>query len=1421
MHLSVTQVNHAQDMLQETEVLVTEMLVTEVMVAGSYLLTTDLLQETEAMVSKPDLFTLRGGGEANPYCYHPDPVDPMSKSYLLACINVESAHTQFDKIVSYDAEAEHPPNILMVCEHRIMDKDISGFKRRFAEQGWQLHAVPAPAENGRTHAGVAILTRSGLRCYLHENDLPQWQKCGRFITGSIIAPTGKHLFELAGIYGYADPAHHRREQQQLFDNVASWLAPRHNLPLAVVGDLNDDAQQYATTAHWTAAGLLTDILAQHENPKVYTHASGSILDHALGTPAFMRLCQRGWTHNDFIFPCHRGLHIQVASKSQPYLSYLSVPPLPTSRLAKLHLQQQLEARQTPKDFTQALTLGDIDTAHAIWCSRWERLLTQSCVYTGATVEQCPPGRAQTTTTRHTHPVERAMTVSYLPLELRQCYHTINLLRNLIHDELRHEQQVTWDLRINWTHRRQKLARRLHDLHKVDFDPEDPLSPECALTAVEPVLKQLQAQHRKETANKWHQKMTQYKSACKYVTAQAHTRLDRLQLSTGEWTTDVDKMDEELRAFWQQQAIADPHTLDDIRYNSRRLVDSIIPESDYIVLETINTKDVLNTIASLKNQAAPGPGCWHPTDLKSLPEIAIGELAQLYVACEKWQHFPRLFAESVTTNIPKAPGKAKAADLRPISVYPLLWRVYAKLRAHQTTAQIAPRLSAHQHGAIPGASVEDVVTEIKMAVDNCVAETGQIHGLQVDIQKCFNSLDVDIALYTLQKMGLPPSLAQLWNAHYMRHTTRHRYPGSVLGTPYSPARGIAQGDPLAVLLANAQISIIPKALAAKGEHLQDMQQWWFLDDSTIIGSKQETIRDAYSIMQETFQTLALRICVPKTVYFTHSPGTPIQLGMDTLTGVVRLEILGADVQVPDPQAPDKPLPVPQEELQGRNAKRWNQVLPRIKLLRHLPGGPQYKTKIASACIAALWRYAPFGVQPGRAQLQGIQQALQDAIFGPGLREAAREILQGHLLPFHFTHLDYARTYALLRLLRRAWLRGRLTETTLHTDYLRHSYMYQLREALRTVRLQLDNGTLHSPTTGKILKIYTDTDQRVWLHELCELCRDDLAYQLSQRRPREFAHCSKGIAREATFGIWPKHRNAHETTIMRNWFSGSLAYKERQWRHHRGPNGPSPYCNWCWFEKHALVKETVLHIIEQCELGSRYRQEPCWALVQHLPPGALETGTLPTQHNLTKDQLKLWPLVQKCVLKILMLRNQRLPALEQDYGSPPSCPKPGSGPRYRLIGKQPPTDTCPDQRPRRACGNRLDQVIAEPNEDGEWLFNNHRVVQNHELQIPVSPLRPRFLFCVFCRRSASLQEPGPQQALKIIHKRNRTGCNPSQHRTKIDSTLVAHLLKAHLVESVEGSKTLLRCELCGEVNNHRQREGTWGNKHALCFWLRNET
>ena len=58
-------------------------------------------------------------------------------------------------------------------------------------------------------------------------------------------------------------------------------------------------------------------------------------------------------------------------------------------------------------------------------------------------------------------------------------------------------------------------------------------------------------------------------------------------------------------------------------------------------------------------------------------------------------------------------------------------------------------------------------------------------------------------------------------------------------------------------------LLPRVLQAAGDELDDLQQWWYLDDSTLLGSSQHTIQRAYQLLQKAFDTQALRISIPKT------------------------------------------------------------------------------------------------------------------------------------------------------------------------------------------------------------------------------------------------------------------------------------------------------------------------------------------------------------------------------------------------------------------------------------------------------------------------------------------------------------------------------------------------------------------------------
>ena len=316
----------------------------------------------------PHRFLHSGGDPA--YHYQLEPAEAMTPTYVITSVNVESVNTQFDQIITYEHHQQHAPDILVLHEHRVAEKGLEATVKKFKDHDWTLTALPAPQDKGRVHAGVAVATRPGIRFQRHEQDLAHWQQQGRLLIGSLIGPNGKLICELLGIYSFSDPAHHQQERRQLIEQVEAWIAPRHRLPLIVMGDFNYDVYSYPTTAKWLSAGLLVDTLGLHEHPRVPTHISGSILDYALATETLMKMCIHADTQTEFTFPSHRGIQVHLRATPQSLTSYLNAPPLPTNRLVRLRIAQLPEANATPAAYSNALALGDVDKAHQLWCARW-------------------------------------------------------------------------------------------------------------------------------------------------------------------------------------------------------------------------------------------------------------------------------------------------------------------------------------------------------------------------------------------------------------------------------------------------------------------------------------------------------------------------------------------------------------------------------------------------------------------------------------------------------------------------------------------------------------------------------------------------------------------------------------------------------------------------------------------------------------------------------------------------------------------------------------------------------------------------------------------------------------------------------------------------------------------------------------------
>ena len=100
---------------------------------------------------------------------------------------------------------------------------------------------------------------------------------------------------------------------------------------------------------------------------------------------------------------------------------------------------------------------------------------------------------------------------------------------------------------------------------------------------------------------------------------------------------------------------------------------------YAALPSLTLENIRYVISKkLKNNTATGLDGWRPSEIKQLPDCLLSALLDVFHLCEIQGYFPSSFYYSYTTLIPKGVSRTPLS-LRPITVLPVPYRIYASLR----------------------------------------------------------------------------------------------------------------------------------------------------------------------------------------------------------------------------------------------------------------------------------------------------------------------------------------------------------------------------------------------------------------------------------------------------------------------------------------------------------------------------------------------------------------------------------------------------------------------------------------------------------------------------------------------------------------------------------------------------------------------
>ena len=311
---------------------------------------------------------------------------------------------------------------------------------------------------------------------------------------------------------------------------------------------------------------------------------------------------------------------------------------------------------------------------------------------------------------------------------------------------------------------------------------------------------------------------------------------------------------------------------------------------------IDRIDVYNRIRQLNSSKAV-----HPSDIpvRLLKEFAyeLSEpLTQLFNSCLRSYCFPDCWKIASVCPVPKTSPVSSYDQLRPISVTPILGRLFEGFLADWTMSDIKSKLDPRQFGNLKGSSVNHYLVSLLDEIHRGLDKSGNYANLvTVDFTKAFDLIDHTIAVRKLIDIGVSPSVVATICSFLSDRTQTLRYQGAS-STPQQLTCGVPQGTKLGPIIFLVMVNDAASTT---------VNRWKYVDDLSLV---EVLSKDQQSQMQQHMNTLTdwcrensvtpkpQKCKVMQISFLRRDPPPPAVSINDTLLEVVSsLRLLGVTIQ----------------------------------------------------------------------------------------------------------------------------------------------------------------------------------------------------------------------------------------------------------------------------------------------------------------------------------------------------------------------------------------------------------------------------------------------------------------------------------------------------------------------------------------------